>query len=298
MIEHWFLIALLSPALFALVTLADDNLVRKVYKSPEFGAIVSGFFALLPLLAIPFFPIQIPPLPIVILAMTAGFLTVNYYLLYFKALLVESPSIVITLFQMSRAMVPFLAYIFLGELLSKGEYVGFLIIFCAAVGISAIDIKKMQFSKAFPLIALAASMTAVIAIIDKTAYKEIRFWDGYIFFCLGMGLGAFVLTRATQEGRKFYQQFFSKFKTLILLFLITELLNIGAEMSLGYAISQGPVSLVKVIEGIQPFFVLLFAIILYPFMPQYFREAAEKNMTRKVMFMLLMLLGLYIIHAY
>jgi uncharacterized membrane protein len=298
MMEQWFLVAVLSPALFALVTLADDNLVRKVYKSPEFGAIVSGFFALLPLLAIPFFPIQIPPISIVILAMTAGFLTVNYYLLYFKALLVESPSIVITLFQMSRAMVPFLAYIFLGELLSRGEYIGFLIIFSSAVGISAIDIKKLKLSKAFPLIVVAALMTAVIAIIDKTAYKDIRFWDGYIFFCIGMGLGAFTLTRVTSEGRNFYKNFFSKFKVFILLFLVTELLNIGAEMSLGYAISQGPVSLVKVIEGIQPFFVLLFAILLFPFMPQYFREASEKNLIRKILFMLLMLLGLYIIHAY
>lgn len=298
MIEPWFLIAILSPALFALVTLADDNLVRKVYKSPEFGAIISGFFALLPLLAIPFFPVQIPPFSIIILAVTAGFLTVNYYLLYFKALLVESPSIVITLFQMSRAMVPFLAYVFLGELLTQGEYIGFLIIFSAAVGISATDIKKIKLSKAFPLIVLAASMTAIIALIDKIAYKDIRFWDGYIFFCIGMGIGAFVLTKATVEGRNFYKDFFSKFKTFVLLFLLTELLNIGAEMSLGYAISQGPVSLVKVIEGIQPFFVLLFAILLYPYLPLYFREASEKNLTRKVLFMLLMLLGLFIIHAY
>lgn len=296
--EHWFYIALLSPALFALVTLADDNLVRKVYKSPEFGAIVSGFFALLPLLAIPFFPIRIPPLPIIMLAILAGFLTINYYLLYFKSLLIESPSVVITLFQMSRAMVPFLAYIFLGELLTKGEYVGFFIIFTAAVGISAVDIKKFRLSKAFPLIALAASLTAIIAITDKVVYKDIRFWDGYVFFCLGMGIAAFTLTQVTSEGKKFYSQFFSKFKTFIILFLVTELLNIGAEMSLGYAISQGPVSLVKVIEGIQPFFVLLFAILLYPFLPQYFREAAEKNMLRKIVFMLLMLTGLYIIHAY
>jgi drug/metabolite transporter (DMT)-like permease len=298
MMENWFAVALLSPALFALVTLADDNLVRKVYKSPEFGAIVSGFFALIPLLLLPFYPIALPPIPIMLLAMLAGFLTINYYLLYFKALLVESPSIVITLFQMSRAIVPFLAYIFLGELLSKGEYAGFLMIFTAAVGISAIDIKKFRFSKAFPLIVVAASITAVIAILDKMVYKQVQFWDGYIFFCVGMGLGAFVLTRVTAEGKKFYGQFFSKFKSFIILFLLTELLNIGAEMSLGYAISQGPVSLVKVIEGIQPFFVLFFAILLYPFLPQYFREAAEKNLTRKILFMMLMLLGLYIISAY
>ena len=296
--EQWFFVALLSPALFALVTLADDNLVRKVYKSPEFGAIVSGFFALIPLLILPFYPIVFPPVSIMLLAILAGFLTINYYLLYFKALMVESPSIVITLFQMSRAIVPFLAYIFLGELLSKGEYLGFFMIFTAAVGISAVDIKKFRLSKAFPLIVVAATITAVIAILDKTVYQHVRFWDGYIFFCLGMGLGAFTLTRVTTEGKKFYGQFFSKFKSFILLFLITELLNIGAEMSLGYAISQGPVSLVKVIEGIQPFFVLFFALLLYPFLPQYFREASEKHLMRKILFMLVMLLGLYIISAY
>jgi hypothetical protein len=60
-------------------------------------------------------------------------------------------------------------------------------IFTAAVGISAIDIKKFRFSKAFPLIVVAASITAVIAILDKMVYKQVSFGTDTSFFVSAWG---------------------------------------------------------------------------------------------------------------
>lgn len=292
----WLFYALLSPLLFALVNIADDNLVRRVYKSPEFGTIVSGLFALLPLGALLFIPFKVPDLQVVFFALLAGFLTTVYYLFYFKALLVEAPSVVISLFQISRALIPFLAYFLLKEMLRIDQYIGAAVIFAGAVGITAVDIKRFKFSKALLLIFTASMMTATIAILDKTVYSRTDFFNGYVFFCLGMGLGAGALMAVTKEGRKFPRNFVGKFKSFIFLFILTEFLNIGAEFTLAYAISGGPVTLVKVIEGMQPLFVLFIALILYPFTPKYFREAAQGQIPKKIFFIFIMLLGLYFIY--
>lgn len=296
--NDWFIYALFTPLLFAIVNIADDNLVRRVYKSPEFGVITSGLFALLPLLSIPFLPLTIPHAQIIFLALLAGFLTILYYLFYFKALLIESPSVVIALFSLSRAIIPFLAYFFLGELLTLYQYVGFFIILCASIGISVVDIKKFYLPKSFYYILFASIFTASIAILDKIVYKNVDFRSGYMFFCMGMGFGAFSFLLLTREGRKYPRQFISQFKKFIILFIITEIFGIAAEFMLGLAISKGPVTLVKIMESTQPLFVLFIALFLYPFFPSSFREATYGKIKKKISFVLVMLLGIILIYSF
>lgn len=294
---NWFYIALLSPALFALINIVDDNLLRDVYKSPFFGAIISGFFALLPLLSLLFISITIPPIHIMLTAIIAGFLTVIYYLFYFKGFAVESPSVIISLFNLSPALVPFFAYVFLGERLNANQYLGFLFILGASIGISVTDIKKFKFSPALYLITIASIITAVIAILAKYIYSNVDFWSGYIFYSIGMGLGALFLSTIFKEGRSFFKEFNKTFKKWILIFILVELLGISAELSLNYAISKGPVSLVKVIEGVQPIYVLFFALLFFPFFPKYFREATKGGKIKKIGFMVVMLIGLYYVSS-
>lgn len=293
----WFYVALLSPALFAVVNILDDNLLRSVYRTPFFGAIVSGLFSLLPLISLFFVTITIPPLPILLLCLLIGFLTVSYYLFYFKGLSLDAPSIVISLFNMSPAFVPFLAYVFLHETLEVNEYIGFIVILLASVGISVIEIKKLKFSPALYPIAFASFMYAIIAILQKYIYSFVDFWSGYIFISIGLGLGAIFYMVFFKEGRAFPKEFKRIFKKWIFIFVIVELIGISAELSINYAISQGPVSLVKVIEGIQPMYVLLFAILFFPFFPKYFREATHGNIAKKIFFMGLMLVGLYFVNS-
>lgn len=295
--EIWFYIALLAPALFALINIIDDNLLRSVYRTPFFGAIISGFFALLPLVAVLFVPITIPSLPIIVIAMLSGVLTVSYYVLYFKGLSVEAPSVVISIFSLAPAFLPFIAYFLLGERLTSNQYLGFAFLLFASIGISAVDIKKFKFSPALYPIAFASFLYAVISILQKYVYNTVDFWSGYIFFVIGMGLGALLLSLVFKEGRNFYKEFRKVFKKWILVFFLVELLGIAAEFSYNYALSLGPVSLVKVIEGIQPIYVLLFAILFFPIFPKYFREATHDGKGKKIFFMLLMLAGLYIINT-
>ncbi|EKD65552.1 MAG: hypothetical protein ACD_50C00052G0005 [uncultured bacterium] len=293
---EWFYIALLSPALFAIVNIIDDNLLRNVYRSPFFGAIISGFFALLPLLGLFFFPLTISSPTIIFLGLLAGFLTVISYLFYFHALDVESPSVVIALFSLSPAFVPFLAYFILDESLTSSQYIGFVLILLASFTISAINIKRFKFSKALYFMIFAALLYTLVAICGKYVYNALDFWSGYMYFSMGMGLGAVFLSVFFREGRRFLGEFNKSFKKWILVFISAELIGIAAEFTNNLAISKGPVSLVKVIEGIQPIYVLLFALVFYPLFPKYLREAAYGSKQKKLLAMIVILLGLYFIN--
>ena len=143
----WFFIALIGPAIWAMVNLIDDNMINKVYKTPFFGTIISGLFALIPLLSLFFIDIVIPPVKIILLATVAGFLMVCSYFFYFETLMSESPSITIALWNMSIAIVPFLAFFFLGEKLRLIQYIGFAVVLLSSMALSAVNIKKFKLSK-------------------------------------------------------------------------------------------------------------------------------------------------------
>lgn len=293
---EWFYIALISPALFAVVNIIDDNLIRNVYKSPFFGAIISGFFAVIPLVSLFFVPFSIHSPFILLLGLSAGFLTTLYYFFYFKGLESEFPSVVIAILSLSPALVPFLAYFILGESLTVNQYVGFVLILGGSVAISTTDARRFKFSKALPSILFASILYALVAILGKTVYNSVDFWSGYMYFAMGMGIGALFLTLFFKEGRKFPREFSEKFKKWILVFLLVELVGIAAEFTNNLAISKGPVSLVKVIEGIQPMYVLLFAILFYPLFPKYLREAIAGDKVKKILCIIGMLIGLYFIN--
>jgi len=80
--------------------------------------------------------------------------------------------------------------------------------------------------------------------------------------------------------------------------VIGEIFNLAAEFTGNLAVSRGPVSLVKVIEGIQPMYVLLLALLFYPILPKYLREGAEGGLVKKFSLMAVILVGLFIINLH
>jgi drug/metabolite transporter (DMT)-like permease len=220
---------------------------------------------------------------------------VSSYYFYFKSLLSDMPSVAISLWTLSPALIPFLAYFFLGELLSLNQYVGFVMILGASLGISVVSIRKLKFSAVLYLMLFASILTATVSVIFKYVYSNVDFWSGFIFVSLGMGLAGVSFIITLKEGKNFFSELYIK-KKWLLIFLFAEVLNIVAVLVSNFAISRGPVSLVKVVEGIQPIYVLLFATILFPLFPKYFREATSSGKIKKIIFMIIMIAGLYIIN--
>src|SRR5882724_9389010 len=124
----WFYFALAAPLLFALTTLLDDNLLKYVYKSPQFATVSAGVYGTLPLLSRLFLPASNIPFSLALLAVLAGIFNLIYYFFYFRGLQSDTPSIVLVLFTLAPATLPFLAHATVHENLVKLQLVGFILI--------------------------------------------------------------------------------------------------------------------------------------------------------------------------
>ena len=289
---QWLFFALLTPVLWSAVVFVDDSLLRNVYRSPSVGVIISGLFGLLPLVSLYWLDLQtIPPL-IAGIAMVSGVLTIMNYYFYFRALEKEAPSIVIAMFSLTPAIVPFLAFALLGETLTQQQILGFIIILMFTFMLAVIDVKKLKFSKALLPVILASILVAFALIAGKFVYERVDFYTGYMYYSIGVGIGTLpflymklMMTEKLKKRKKIPK------KSLLIIPLVlvgSELINLAAELSSNIAISLGPVSLVEVIQNTQPMYMLVIALLLYPFFPKYFREAKDG----RVKFKLLMMLGI------
>lgn len=294
----WFYLALLAPLLYAIVNLIDDNLLRFVYKGPYLAAAASGIFGALPLLSL----FYVDPTPIsnslAAIMVAAGFLTTIYYFLYFKSLAVESPSIVVAMLGLVPAIVPILAYYFLHEKLTGMQLVGFAIVLIASIALAMTDIKRFKFSSALLPITGAVLLLSIISIMTKYVYDHTEFYSAFMYLSFGVGLGgiyfAFIMYF---DHRKHDLSVFKRgIHNLFLIFVVVEFLAVAAAFTSNLAISRGSVSLVRVIESIQPIFVLLIAMAFYSLAPKYFREAAMGHRSRKIILMCIVIIGLGIIN--
>jgi drug/metabolite transporter (DMT)-like permease len=293
----WFYLALLAPLLYAITVAFDDSLLRFVYKSPYIATIMAGFFGTLPLVAVFFKPVSITT-GLALLALLSGFLTVIYIFFYFKSLALESPSVVIALFSLAPATIPILAHFLVQEDLRVVQLVGFVIIVLASMGMAAVDIKQFKFSKALLPIGVAVIFMDAVALISKHVYQHAGFFSAYMYFCAGMGLsGLMFLLINLPDNKKNLASIQPMLKKVAPIFIIAELFNLAAEFTLNLAVSKGPVSLVKAIEGIQPIFMLVLALMLYPIAPKFFREAEEGGIMKKFLLMAVAVAGLVLIGA-
>ena len=292
----WFYLALLVPLLSAIVNLLDDNLLQFVYKSPYVAGVSAGFYGSLPLLSLFFLDAHALPANLGILAFLAGMLTLLYYLFFFKGLDSEVPSIVVAMFGLAPATIPFFAHFIVHEKLAMLQVLGFMIVLVASLGLAVTDIKKLKFSKALIFVTIAVVFMDASSIMTKYVYQRADFYSVYMYFSAGIGAGALaVFLYKYDDNIKAIKLISKSIKRLLPLFMLTELIGVSAEFTANQAISRGPVSLVKVIEGIQPMFVLLIALALYPVKPKFFREAEEGGAKQKFILMAVIIAGLAII---
>lgn len=293
----WFIAILTATLLWAIVVLIDDNLLSNVYRTASFGAIISGLFGFIPsfYLFLNNETLILDP-RIVIPAVVTGILTVVFYYYYFKTLMVDEPSVTIALFNLAPAIVPFLAFIFLGELLHIRHYVGMAILVSSSAILSLVDAKKLKFTKSIRYAIAGSIIYAIVSITAKYAYDQAVFRDVYMWVSFGFGIGglSFLILDKKADFKKVIKR---SPLLLLVVFALSEFINIAAEFTQGFAISSGPVSLVRAAEGTQPIFILLLGILLSPIFPKYFRETIDKKFSKKLILMLIMVFGLVLIQS-
>lgn len=294
----WFVLALIATLIFAIIYILDDNLVAHVYPNPVFAVIISGFFNLWPLVFSLVVPVNLPAIDNSVLwfALAAGIITQFSIYLYFYAYRYDTPSAIATVDNITPALVPFAAYLLIGERLTTMQYAGMVTILVASLGVTSPSLRNLGRSPALGLILGSAALAAPAVVMQKFVYAELGLWTGFVLFVSGTAICSLGLLWLTPQGRSFTSDFMQRFRPgWFLAAALAETLAVIAFYIQHMAIAKGPVSLVMVICGTTTVFVLITGCLFYPFWPRYFRDYIGRHSFRKLIFILIMLGGLYLV---
>ncbi|MFH1426871.1 MAG: hypothetical protein ABIG66_05600 [Candidatus Kerfeldbacteria bacterium] len=293
----WMLAAFGAVALWAVVALIDDNITKGIFKNPYAGTIASGLTAPLAWLVLPFVGFEMMAWPIAGAAFVAGALTIFSYWFFYRAILEEAASITIALYNISVLFTLGGALLLFHESLTVWQYIGGAVILIAATGLTVKRGVSRRFAPSFVLMILASIFISAVFLLTKYVYDHADFWSGFAVVALGMTVVSALFAVIPKQGRDTFRLVISSKQSILLLFIFSEIINVCAVASYGYAISLGPLSVVQLIIASQPAIILLISFIGALFRPTWFREATTKNLAKKFAFIVLMAVGVYFVSA-
>lgn len=302
---NWFLLALISPVLYAIGNHIDKYLLEKYFKGGESGAVVL-FSALFAVFALPIILIVEPEVfllgfnSIAVLAFN-GAITVVCFILYFKALRDEEASVVVPFFQIIPIFGFVLGYFLLGETLDLSQIIACFLIIVGTIILSLdfsagkIGIKKRV---AF-LMTSVAFLYGISGVIFKLIAIEGGFWESLFWDFSGkVILGMLILVCVTSYRRQFFGVFKKNSLPVISLNSFNEIIFIIGEAIFAYATLLAPVALVMTVNGFQPVFVFIFGIFLTLFFPNLGKENMSKNvLTQRILAIGIITVGTYFLGA-
>jgi len=302
---NWFLIALLPPIFWSLTNHIDKYLLTKYFKDGAIGAVMI-FSASIAILLLPII-LLIQPSVLqnfqinYLLIILNGTLYLFASLPYFYALEKDDASLSVPLFQMIPVFSFILGYIFLKETLSVTQILGGIIIVISSIFISLniSDIKKMKMKwDVFGLMALSSILFSLNFIFFKYFAVETDFWITSFWEYVGFGLFGIILLVFVKNYR---QGFFNVLKQnrlkVISINGLNEILNIVAKIAFNFATILTPVTMVWIINGLQPVFVFVFGIILTLVLPKISREdISKKTLIQRMIAIAVITVGVYLIN--
>jgi len=301
----WFYIALIPPALWAATNHIDKYLVSKYFKGGGIGALMI-FSSIIGLFILPFILIIHPHLliqpSIILLIILNGFLYLLATLPYLYALNKDEASVAAPIFQLIPVFSFFLAWFLLKETLTISQILGGVLILAGAIVI-AIGLsekgKKAHLKKGvFLLMLLSSFLYALNFLFFKYFAIQSTFWTTSFWEYVGFVIFGIILFVFIKPYRLEFINVMRKNRVAVLSINgINEVLNIIGKLSFNFASLLAPITLTWIIDGFQPFFILLFGVLLTVFFPHISKEKiVGKHMAQKVIAIFIMFVGAYILN--
>lgn len=297
---NWFLIALLPPALWSVTNHFDKYLLSRYFKGGGVGALMI-FSSIIGVFLLPFIVLFHPEVlnfstKNVFIALN-GFLYVLAILPYFHALQKDEASICVPLFQLIPVFSFVLSYLFLGETLSQGQIIGGIFIVLGAIGIS-LELssgKSITFKKeVFWLMMLSSIIFSLNFVLFKYFAVESSFWFTSFWEYVGFALCAVLLLFIKPYRKEFLMVLKNNKITVLALNSLNEVVNIIAKISFNIASLLMPITVIWIVNGLQPFFVFLYGVILTVLFP----KISQENITRKALVQKLLMIAVMFIGAF
>ncbi len=302
---NWFLVALITPFVHSIANYIDKILLSKYFKNFSLFVFII-YSAVTSIIILPVFIIfggwgilHIPHYDILIL-ITAGICEAIAIYFYLYALFREDASVVVPFFQLIPIASFILSRLILKETLSLWQIVGSLIVITGAA-ILSVEIeegKEIKFRKhvIFSMIAMAVLM-ALSGVLFKFVAVSNNFWLSNFWESVGFALVGTVIFLIRKEDRNAFFDSIKIHKSKITLsVLLSEFFTLGGNISLNYAFLLAPIALVRVVEGYQPVFVLIFGIIITKMFPKILEEKMNwRNMVPKIAAIIIIFVGSYFV---
>ncbi|HEV2212459.1 MAG TPA: EamA family transporter [Gammaproteobacteria bacterium] len=285
---NWLILAFSGPVLWAASTHIDKYLVERYFKHSDV-AVLLVFTALIGLGALPFILCFQPAVLGLSFKDTAviacsGVLYMAAMYFYLKALQGEEASRVAPFFQAGPVFAYALAYLVLGEALSRGQLLGGGLIVCGGLLLSLRSGgggRRFQLRLAVLMLSCALIL-AVSSVIFKAFAVRDDFWSTIFWTYFGEALFGFWLLALPGPRRQFFALLRRHTRAVLGVNAANELINLGGGLAARYAVLLAPLSLVQAIGSTTTLFVFLFGVLLSLFWPRYGREDLSRgNLLRK-----------------
>lgn len=299
--QTWFLIALSAPFVHSIANFIDKILLSKYFKDFSLFVLII-YTAFTSIITLPVFlifgglGILKIPLGDIFLLIIAGLCAASAIYFYLYALYREDASVVVPFFQLIPVFSFVLGRFILGEMLSTRQLLASLVVIfgAALLSIEIEEGRKIRFRRHVVLSMIVMSiLIALGGILFKFVATEESFWLSNFWEGVGFALfGVLVFISKRKDRKDFYQSLkLHKFKITAFV-LLSEVFTLGGNVLLNYAFLLAPVVLVRVVEGYQPIFVLVFGILITKMFPHILQEKIGwKHLLPKILAILIIFVG-------
>jgi len=296
----WLLFALLAPAFYGGSNIFDTFLANRKFRNPFTLVFYTSLFNLAFIALL--FVLQRPTIPtteVIPIFLLLGFINVGYLYPYYRALQNDDTSVVVAFFGLGRIFIPILAFFIVGEVLASTQYVGIALIIA---GVMALSVRREHarflLSKAAGYMTLAAFVMAFEGVLLKYLFEHgVNFsaaLGGEMIVSLLLAM-FFLIPHTTRTDIVANAGLFRKMLPVFAAEEAFTFLGFAAE---SYAIVIAPVSMVKGVTMLAPFFLLLYAKVLKNRLPGVFKENVEKDSTiRKMILFALIVFGVMLVKS-
>lgn len=273
----WVSLSIIAALLWALVNVVDKFVLSKWSVHPivpTFFACLVGFVGSVFIFVFLGFE-RLTPLQTV-LALGGGGLYVALILLYLYAVRLSEVSRVAPLFYLSPVFIAVLAAFFLGEVFAPVKYLGVLLLVGGAILISLRDISSFHSDRAFYFMCVSAFLLAVSEVLVKYLLNFTDFWHVFAYLRLGAFIAIIPVSLIyLSDIRALWMSEKATKKTSVI--AVTEVISMFGVLLLTLAASTGYITLVNALAAVQPFFLLLFTVLLSLFVPHILEEVVNRN---------------------
>lgn len=277
---NWIYYVLIANCIWSFASLIDKIVISKGHiKNPFVYLATNGLMNILLIFFLPFVGFEPLNLMDFLIALFSGAAFAASIAAYYKAVEYEEISKIMILFQLAPVFVLALSFLFLGEMLTSSHFIGFLFFISAGAIVSYNWAEKsFKLGKAFYYMLIAMFIGSIALVTSKHIFTVTGFWSAFLWLRLAefSAVGVLLVPSIRKEAVGTYKSMTLKIKGLI---IFKMLIDFSAFIFSGYAISNGPISLITALgSSALPLFVFMLAL----FMSAYFPNIVKEDISKKV----------------